>query len=119
MHTHGGVLNLHTEGFPASLLSSLLSSPSQFLSSFLLSLSLSSFSLSCSLHSLVFSLFSLSNNVNDHSSSALSLGTHGSNLPECQSACAIGSIPCLANMFTLYARNNCPGFTVQASCHLE
>ena len=29
------------------------------------------------------------------------------------------SIPFLANMFTSYARNNCPGITVHASCHLE
>ena len=61
--THGGILNLHTEGFSASssLLSPLLSSL-----------------LSCSLPSLVFSLFPLSNDDNDHSSSRLSLCTHGS-----------------------------------------
>ena len=79
--THGGVLNLHTEGFSAfsSLFSSLLSSLSLVLSS----LSLALFPLLSSL------FFSLSNNVNDHSSSALSLGTHGSNVPECQSACTL------------------------------
>ena len=29
------------------------------------------------------------------------------------------SVPCLGNMFTFHARNNCPSITVQASCHLE
>ena len=75
--THAGVFGVHTEacriytrkGLPPSL-------------SFLLSL----FFLSFLLFSL--SLFSsLSNNLNDHSSSRLSLCTQGSDMPECQSAC--------------------------------
>ena len=81
--THGRVFRL----IFSLLLSPLLLSFSRPF--FSLSLSLPLHSLSCSLPSLVFSLFSLSNNVNDHSSSALSLGTHGSNLPECQSACTL------------------------------
>ena len=64
---------------------SLFVCPSFSLSSSLLFSSLLSFSLP----SLVFFLFSLSNNDNDHSSSRLSLCTHGSNLPECQSACTL------------------------------
>ena len=89
--TLGDVLNLHTgrregEKSGGRVLFSL------FLSS-LLSFSLPSFSFSSlflfSLPSLVFSLFSLSNNDNDHSSSRLSLCTHGSNLPEYQSACTL------------------------------
>ena len=90
--THGDVSNRHMgrrEG--EGVLFSLSSLPSLFLSSV-------SFSFSCSLPSLVFSLFSLSNNDNDHSSSRLSLCTHGSDLPESQSACTL-AIPCLANMF--------------------
>ena len=84
--THGGLLN---QGFSAfsSLFSSLLSFS---LSLVLSSLSLSLHSLSLALFpSFVFSLFSLSYIVNDHSSSALFLGTHGSDLPECQSACTL------------------------------
>ena len=79
-----GVLNLHMEGFSAfsSLVLALLSVCPSF-ASLLFSL------LSFSLPSLVFSLFSLSNNDNDHSSSRLSRCTHGSNLPECQSACTL------------------------------
>ena len=89
--THGGVLNLHTEGFSAfsvfldfclSFLFSLFSPSLSLLSSLLTSLS--SFSLlSLSL------VFSLSTDDNDHSSSRLSLCTHGSDLRECRSACAL------------------------------
>ena len=74
--THGGLLNLHTGTFePAHGGPLSLSSPSLFLSSFLLSL----FSL----------VFPLSNDDNDHSSSRLSLCKHGSDLPECHSAWAV------------------------------
>ena len=71
------------------------------------------------LFSLLFSpLFSLSNNDNDHSSSRLFLCTHGSNLPECQSACASVQFP-VWRTCSNHARNNVPGVPVQASCHLE
>ena len=81
--THGDVSNLHAKRREGRRVreggGSLLSLfPSLFLSSvvlFLFSLSLLSSSLS-----------SLSNNDNDHSSSRFSLYTHGSDLPECQSA---------------------------------
>ena len=89
--THGRVLNLHTDGFSAfsvflALSLCLSCSLSSFCLSFFLSPLLSS-PLSFSLP-LLSSLSSLSNNDNDHSSSRLSLCTHGSDLPECQSAWA-------------------------------
>ena len=71
--THGGVLNLHTEGFSTFCV---------FLALFLLSVC-PSFS-----SPLFSSLFSVTMTNNDHSSSRFSLCTHGSDLPECQSACA-------------------------------
>ena len=78
--THGGVLNVHTETFGGEPLS---------LSPLVLpTFSLPSFSslFSSLLFSIFFSLlFSLRNNDSDHSSSRLSLCTHGSDLPECQS----------------------------------
>ena len=91
--THGGVLNLHTEGFSAFsvflalCLSFLLSLFLSFSALFLRSLSLLSSLLFSSLlfsslfSSLLFSLlFSLSNDDNDRSSSRFSLCTHGSDL---------------------------------------
>ena len=58
-------------------------------------------------------LFSLSNNGNDHSSSRFSLCTL--RVSECT---YIGSFP-VWRTCSHGARNNCPGITVQASCHLE
>ena len=89
---HARVLHVHTEAFLNLHTGDLsLSSPSLFLSSFLFSLpSFSSFVLFSFSFSALFShVCSLSNNDNDHSSSRLSLCTHGSNLPECQSACTL------------------------------
>ena len=73
--THGGVLNLHTEGFSAfsSLFSSL----------FLFILSLALFPLLSSLSSLSATMTMITRPV------GLSLCTHGSDLPECQSACTL------------------------------
>ena len=48
----------------------------------------------------------------------LSLCTHGSNLPECQSACTLAH-SLFGRTCPHCARNNCPGMVVQASCHLE
>ena len=74
--THGGVWSLHKEGL-------------SLLVSFLLSLFRRSFPSFSSF--VLFSLLSsLSNNDNDHSSSQLSLCTHGSDLPECQSTWPVG-----------------------------
>ena len=89
--THGDVLNQHTGS--ASLSLSSFSLPSFFLLSFSHSLSL----LSCLL-----SLLSQRNNDNDHSFSRLSLYT----FPVWRTC-------------SHHERNNCPGITVQASCHLE
>ena len=106
--SHGDVLNLHTEGL--SLLSFSLS---------LVLSSLSSFVLFSFTFSTLFSLvFSLSNSDNDHSSSRLSLCTHGSNLPECQSSWTLAH-SLFGRTCSYHARNNCPGMTLQASCHLE
>ena len=114
--THGGVLNLHTEGlsaFSVFLALSLLSvCPSFFLFSSLL-FSLSLFPLLSSLSS-----FSLSNDDKDHSSSRLSLCSHGSNLPECQSACTLAH-SLLGEHVRIMQETTVPGITVQASCHLE
>ena len=77
-----------------------------------------SFHLLFSLPSLVFSVFSLSNNDNDHSSRWLSLYTRPLTCLSV-SVRVLWLIPCRANMITLFARNNCPGKTVQALCHLE
>ena len=49
------------------------------------------------------------------SSSQLSLSTDGSDLPESQSPCPFLVGPSCSH----HARINCPGVTVQASCHLE
>ena len=109
--THGGVLNLHTEGFPPSLF--FLLSPLLFFSSSLLIFSclfLSSLSCLLSLHSATMTMIT---RPVGHS-----LCTYASELlcgPECMYS---GSFPvwrtCLHN-----ARKNCLGITVQASCHLE
>ena len=93
--THGGVLNAHTDAFSAFsvfLALSLLSVCASFSSPFPLFSSLLSFSL-------VFSLFSLSNDDNDHSSSrALSLSIHTAlPCPLGKSACTLAH--CFANMF--------------------
>ena len=95
--THGDVLNLHTEGISLSL-----PSPSLFLSSFLLSLFLRSLpSYFSPSHSLLssFSLFSLSNDDNDHSSSWHSLCNTKALTCLSVSVRGLRSIPCLANMF--------------------
>ena len=63
-----------------------------------------------SLFPLLSSLFSLSNNDNGHSSSRLSLWTHGSNLPECQSACTLAHSLFGDHIRSYHARDNCPGF---------
>ena len=108
--THGGVLNLSTGGLPLSPLLLL----SFLLSLFLRSLSLHSSHSLCSLPSALCSLlFSLSNYDNDHSSGRVSLYTRL--LSEC-----VGFGPFLGwRLCSNHARNNCPGITVQASCHLE
>ena len=128
--THGSVLNAHTEVFSAfssllsslfSLLSSLFSLLSSLFSllsfsSLLLFLSSSLF-LSFSLSSLVISLFSLSNNDNDHSSSrALSQYTR-----HWLALWARVHVPWHTVWRTCshHARNNCLSIPVQASCHLE
>ena len=129
--THGSVLNRHTRrgfepthgeeggGGGLSSLSSLLtfSLSSSFslpsFPSFVLFLFLFSFSL-------LFSslLFSLSNNDNDHSSSRFSLCTHGSDLPECQSACTLAH-SLLAEHVRIMQETIAHGITVQASWNLE
>ena len=115
--THGSVFNVNTEtffnlhtgrreggGVGGVLFSIFLTSLLSISPLFLLSLP-----------SLVFSLCSLCNKDNDHSSSRLSLCTHGSNLSECL---YFGSFP-VWRTCSYHARNNCPDITVQASCHLE
>ena len=104
-------LNLHTETFGnlhKGCLSLSLSSPSLFL------LVLSSLSLFLRAFLVLFSLlFTLSNNDNDHSSSRLS--PVYTRALTCLSV--LWLIPC--RTCSHHARNNCPGITVQTSCHLE
>ena len=99
--THGGLLNLHTGGLSLSL--------SLFLSSFLISLVLSSFSLlsfssfvlfSFSFSALFSLVFPLSNDDNGHSSSRLSLSLYNTALT-CLSVRVRGLWPilCWLNMF--------------------
>ena len=78
---HGDVLNLHTGSLSVSPLLLSFSRPFFFLSSFVLFL---------------FSPLPVTMTMITHSVG--SLCTQSSDLPECQSACALG-IPCLANMF--------------------
>ena len=93
--THGDVLNLHT----GCLSLSLLSSPSLFLSSFLLSLFLRSLPFSFSFSALFSLVFPLSNDANDHSSSRPSLSVNTA--LTCLSVRVRGPwpIPCWPNMF--------------------
>ena len=63
-------------------------------------------------------LFSLSNNDNDHSCSRLSLCTQGSELPQGPECMDLGPF-LVGRTCSHHARNNCPGLTVQALCHLE
>ena len=73
------------------------------------SLSLPSFSFSSLFPPLVVSLFSLSNNDNDLTRPVgLSLCTHGSDLPECQSACTLAN-SLFGRTCSQHARNNCLG----------
>ena len=122
--SHGGVLNLHTEGFFRLLcLSCSLSSIclSLFLSLLLSSLlfSLSIFPLLSSLSSL-FPLLSSLSTLSETMTMitrpvGLSLCTHGSDLP-------FGPhVPWLTVWRTCshHARNNCLSTPVQASCHVE
>ena len=101
--------------FLSSLLSFSLSLPSFF---FLrLHLSLFSFSFS-SLFSFSLSSF-LSVTMTMITRPVGSLCVHTVSTCESVGVRVLRSIPCLANKLTLYARNNCPSITVQASCHLE
>ena len=121
----GGRGGLGGEGVSSlsfSLLLSLSFSLSLFLSS-LLSFSLPSFSFSSlflfSLPALVVSLSSVSTTMTMITRPVgLSLCTHGSNLPECQSACTLAH-SLFGEHVRIMQETSVPGITVQTSCHLE
>ena len=115
LHVHTeAFLNLHTASLSISLLSSSLSSFLPFL--FLRSLP-SYFSRSLSLLSSLLSSLSSTMTMITRQVGSLSLCKHGSDLPvsECVGRCPFH----VGRTYSHHARNNCPGITVQTSCHLE